>query len=96
MACYFLLGALINPLSTRNRGCKCVPDKWTGLLSSTERKFYQNSHINNGKRQERSELNQYLMLMSYDYTNRIFVMEDHYEQSIALADYNEVIKCKFL
>ena len=71
-----------DPTST----CRCVPNQWTGVLSSTEREFDLTGGRSNIARND--------VLVNYDYARKRFAMVDLETGSRAIADYKAVSCCK--
>ncbi|KAI0233852.1 hypothetical protein LSAT2_015940 [Lamellibrachia satsuma] len=72
----------VDPALDTTSTCRCVPNKWTGILSSTEREF----DLSGG----RSNFAHSDVLVFYDYERKRFAMVDMETGSKAIADYDSV------
>ena len=62
--------------------CRCVPEQWEGILSSTEREF----DMVGGRTMSTDNK----LFVSYDYKNKLFAITDADSGNRAIADYAKV------
>ena len=62
--------------------CRCVPDQWEGILSSTDRDF----DLYGGRTMSTDDK----LFVSYDYKNKLFSITDVDSGNRAIADYAKV------
>jgi len=69
-------------------GCRCVPDQWQGVMTTTEHEFdlHDGQHVETGSH----------VRVYYDYTNRKFATRDIVTGHRSVADYAAVRETFFL
>lgn len=72
---------IINGLPS-NKGCRCVPDRWAGILNSVERQY----DLRGGQ----TASSENVMFVNYDYVNHVFAIEEPATGNMAISDYKEV------